>query len=49
MKLKIIEIKIYLIIYIICRLIIINIIDLKIMFPKLLGRICKNKKQLNND
>jgi hypothetical protein len=48
MKLKIIEKK-NLIIYIICRFIIINIIDLKIMFPKLLGPICKNKKQLNND
>jgi hypothetical protein len=48
-KLKIIEIKIFFIIYIICIFTIINIIDEKIMFPKLLGPICNNKKQLNND
>jgi hypothetical protein len=50
MKLKIIEIKIYLISYILYnKSIIINIIVLKLMLPKFLGLICNNKKQLNND
>jgi hypothetical protein len=40
MKLKIIKIKIYVIIYVIYN---------KIMFSKFLGPICNNKKLLNND
>jgi len=50
MKLKIIEIKIYLISYIIYnKFIIINIIVLELLLPKFLGPICSNTKQLNND